>query len=126
MYYVFIISCEWFASSEELTRGTFDDGLVISSDRAINGNTKNFEIIEVDGTVVFLNPFGYLRGELYPNLWFYGFLAFFGYLLLLLIPWLVLSWKHRRNLLRLQVSVFPSLCNARICPVRCFLNCCNR
>mmetsp|Transcript_25089 Transcript_25089/g.35147 ORF Transcript_25089/g.35147 Transcript_25089/m.35147 type:complete len:522 (-) Transcript_25089:729-2294(-) len=66
----------------------------------VNCKASGLGRVTVDGTVTFMNPYGYLNGEMYYFMPFYLSLAIFYFLFM--IVWLVLSFKHRKQLLTLQ------------------------
>jgi len=52
--------------------------------------------VKYSGTIAFMNPFGYLPGNLWPNLPFYGVMALLY--IAIGIYWLVLTLKHKSHL----------------------------
>jgi len=66
----------------------------------VNCKSNDAGIVMVDGIVTFMNPYGYLNGELFYYLPFYGIISLVY--LVLGIFWFVLSLKHRSQLLKLQ------------------------
>lgn len=78
----------------------------------VNCKASGLGRVTIDGKVTFMNPYGYLNGEMYYYMpvcmksfllicyQFYLSLAIFYFLFV--IVWLVLSFKHRRLMLTLQ------------------------
>jgi len=60
-------------------------------------------IVNLDGRVVFMNPYGYLNGEFFYFLPFYGTLTILY--IILGIYWCIVSLKHRKQILRLQNAI---------------------
>jgi len=66
----------------------------------INCPDSHVGIVRATGEVVFMNPYGYLPGELYPYLPFYGTIALLY--VAVGIGWLFISYKYRNVILPLQ------------------------
>jgi hypothetical protein len=69
----------------------------------VNCNIRSERQVSITGTVTWMNPYGYLPGEQYPFLPFYGVLSL-AYLVLG-IWWFTVSACHWRRLLQLQYAI---------------------
>jgi len=76
----------------------------------VAAGAKETPVFTVKGFVVWMNPYGYLPGQLYPFLPFYGILAV-AYLSVALV-WVVLMAIYNKELITLQrlITVILALC----------------
>ncbi|GAM27760.1 hypothetical protein SAMD00019534_109360 [Acytostelium subglobosum LB1] len=71
--------------------------LVLSCDLL---SQRNYTNLFITGTTTFMNPYGYLSGEKFPDLYFYLIMSLVY--TVVAVFWLVLCWRYRKTLLPLQ------------------------